>query len=212
MRAERTNRPCPGDTVHRGGYARQVVGFLAGLAVFVAIASPARALYQGPKVDDETFTIDVALDAATLVVNHVDPSEPPMAQLRGDLVLIEGTIYPGGTLPTGIADNDPNAKGGIGKIRCRAVVLVAMTDVTTPGATFVTELYSFPDDRQTILADGLGANLYATVVRSVLGGTRGFSGVSGQLIEKNLGLNKTGGCNLRITFRLTGSQEERHGR
>ena len=101
---------------------------------------------------EQTFTIDVALDAATLVVNHVDPSQPPTQQLRGDTLVIDGNLYPGGTLPSGIVNNDPNAPGAIGKIRCRASVLVPLTDVTTPAATFVTELYSLPDDNQNIVA------------------------------------------------------------
>jgi hypothetical protein len=160
---------------------------------------------------EETFTVDVALDSATLVVNHVDPTQPQTAQLRGDTLVIDGTIYPRGTLPSGIADNDPNAPGGIGKIRCRALVLVPLTDLTTPAATFVSELYSLPDDNQTILVDGPGANLYATVERAVLGGTRLFDGVSGQLSETNLGLNKSGACNLRVTFKLRNpSRHDRH--
>jgi hypothetical protein len=92
-------------------------------------------------------------------------------------VFIEGTIYPGGTLPSGFANNDPKAPGGIGKIRCRALVLVPLTDVTTPAASFVTEFYSLPDDSRNIIADGPGANLFATVYRAVLGGTRSFDGV-----------------------------------
>jgi hypothetical protein len=68
-----------------------------------------------------------------------------------------------------------------------------------------------PSQRQTIIiADGPGANLFATVYRAVLGGTRGYESVSGQLIEWNLGLNKTGACNLRITFNLKRSRGERH--
>jgi hypothetical protein len=159
--------------------------------------------------DEETFTIDAALDGATLIVNHVDPTQPPDAQLRGDTLVIDGTIYRGGTLPSGIADNDPNAPGGIGKITCRALVLVPLSDVTTPAATFVTELYSLPNDK-TIIADGPGANLFATVYRAVLGGTQGYESASGQLIERNLGTNSSHACNLRITFKLNKSGSERH--
>jgi hypothetical protein len=186
----------------RRRYTRKAIYILAGLAVAAMIPLSTWAENEPLKQDDGVFTVDVALDATTLIVNHVDPTQPPLVQLPGDTLVIEGTIYRGGTLPSGIADNDPNAPGGIGKIRCRALVLVPPTDLTTPVATFVTELYSFPDDNQTIIADGPGANLFATVLRAVLGGTRSFDGVSGQLIEKNLGLNKSGACNLRITFRL----------
>jgi hypothetical protein len=197
-----------GAAMTRRRYMRKAICLLAGPAVAAMIPITARADGRRGRNDEETFTVDVALDSATLVVNHVDPTQPPTAQLPGDTVLILGTIYPGGTLPSGIADNDPNAAGGIGNIRCRALVLVPLTDVTTPAATFVTELYSLPNDNETIIADGPGANLFATVHRAVLGGTLRFDGVSGQIIEKNLGLNKSGACNLRITFKLKRSAGE----
>jgi hypothetical protein len=155
----------------------------------------------------KTFTIDVALDAGTLVINHVDPSKPPTDQNRGDTLVIDGTVYPGYTLPSGInATNDPNAPGGIGKIRCRALVLVPLADITTPGASFVTEMYSLPNDDRMMLVDGLGANLFKTVRRAILGGTRDFEGATGEAVETNLGTNASGACNLRIQFKLRRSE------
>lgn len=148
-----------------------------------------------------TFTVDVALDGM---------STQPMAQTRGESFVVDGTIYPEGTLPSGIATNDPNAPGGIGKIRCRASLLVPASDITTPVFTFVTELYSLPDDSQTIVVDGPGPNLYVTVNRAVLGGTRHFAGVSGEIIEQNLGLNASNACNLRVTFKLARPDREHH--
>jgi hypothetical protein len=190
---------------------RTWLSFVAMLAIAALVAPLAWAQHEQEKDSYDTFTLDVALDAATLVINHVDPTQPPTLQLVGDVLVIEGTIYRGGTLPSGIADNDPKASGGIGKIRCRALVLIPPTDLTTPAATFVTELYSLPDDKQTIIADGPGANLFATVYRAVLGGTQGFQSVTGQLVEQNLGTNKSGACNLRITFRVRRSGSEKHG-
>ena len=155
---------------------------------------------------DRTFTVDVALDLVTLVVNSADSAKPPGS--RGDNLLVDGTIYPEGTIPYGIGNFDPNKPGGIGKIRCRAVLLAPFSDLTTPSASFVTELYSLPDDNQTIITDGPGANLFATVYRVVLGGTRSFDGVYGQIIEREIGFNKTGGCNFRVTFKLKGMKYE----
>jgi hypothetical protein len=76
-----------------------------------------RASDKQSRDDRETFTVDVALDAATLIVNHVDPTQPPNVPIPGDTLVILGTIYRGGTLPSGIANNDPNGSRGIGKIR-----------------------------------------------------------------------------------------------
>jgi hypothetical protein len=200
-----------GAAMTRRRYMRKAICLLAGPAVAAMIPISTRAEDRQGRDDEETFTVDVALDGATLIVNHVDPTQPPQVPFPGDALVIKGTIYRGGTLPSGITNNDPNASGGIGKITCRALILVQPTDLTTPAASFVTELYTFSNDTETIIADGPGANLYATVLRAVLGGTGHFESVTGEIIEKNIGLNSTGFCNLRITFKLKKSGSERHG-
>jgi hypothetical protein len=196
-----------GATMKRRRFTLKAICLLAGLAVAAMIPVSTRADDRQGRDDEETFTIDVALDGATLIVNHVDPTQDPKVPFPGDTLVISGTIYPGGKLPSGMAENDPNEPGGIGKILCRALILVQPTDLTTPAASFVSELYSFSNDKQTIIADGPGANLYATVLRAVLGGTGHFEGVTGEIIEKNIGMNKTGFCNLRITFHLKKDQK-----
>jgi hypothetical protein len=200
-----------GAAMSRRKYTRKAISLLAGLAIAAMIPLSIRADDGQSRDHEQTFTVDVALDGATVIVNHVDPTQPPKVAFPGDILVIRGTIYPGHTLPSGIVNNDPNAPGGIGKILCRALILVQPTDLTTPAASFVTELYSFWNDSQTIIADGSGANLYATVLRAVLGGTGHFESVTGEIIEKNIGLNSTGFCNLRITFKLKRSRGERHG-
>jgi hypothetical protein len=155
---------------------------------------------QGSEHGQKTFTVDVALDAATFVANAANP---PNVGFRGDTLVIDGTIYPAGTIPPGVnANNDPNAPGGIGKIRCRALQLVPGTDFASPVFTFVTEMYSLPDDNQIILVDGPGPNLFATLKRAVIGGTGSYEGATGQVIETDIGMNKSGACNLRVTFQL----------
>src|SRR6266704_3472998 len=60
--------------------------------------------------DVETFTVDVAQDAATNAQNNIDPKEGkhPALFSRGDTFIVDGTIYPAGSLPSGTATNDPN--------------------------------------------------------------------------------------------------------
>ena len=194
----------------QSSFARMCISLATGIVIMAAIPIQIRA-EDGQANHEEVFTVDVALDGATLVVNHVDPTQPAGMAFPGDVLYIAGTIYPGGTLPSGMmAENDPNAPGGIGKIRCRALILTQPTDLTTPMASFVTEMYSFGSDNQTIIADGPGANLFATVKRAILGGTQGFDAVSGQMTEVNIGMNKTGFCNLRITFRIKRSGGSGH--
>lgn len=154
---------------------------------------------------DRTFTVDVALDAATYVQNDVNPSEGMAVFSRGDTFILGGTIYPGGTLPSGTANNDPNAPGGIGKITCRGTYLASSNDAAN-GETILTdttELYLFPDDSKELIADGRTPNAAgATVERVVLGGTGILKGAGGQIHEEDLGTNATGFCNLRVTFHL----------
>jgi hypothetical protein len=154
---------------------------------------------------DNTFTVDVALDANTYMQNNIDPNESGMSFTRGDTFILGGTIYPGGTLPSGTASNDPNAPGGIGKITCRGTYIVGTNDVAN-GATLwtnTTELYLLPDDNMALIADGRTPNVMgATVQRAVLGGTGRFRGATGEVHELELGTNATGFCNLRITFHL----------
>jgi hypothetical protein len=69
------------------------------------------------------------LDAAALIVKSRRSDSAADSATPGDTVFILGTIYRGGTLPIGIANNDPYASGGIGKIRCRALVLAPVTDL-----------------------------------------------------------------------------------
>lgn len=187
-----------------------VIGILAVLACTLSLAVKTRAQADDrDRLSGKTFTLDVALDSDTLVVNHVDPASQPTDQFRGDTLLIDGSIYKAGTVPSGMSDFDPKSTANrIGKIRCRASVLVPLTDLTTPAGSFVTEMYSLPDDNQIILADGPGANLFATVERAVTGGTRSFSGVIGQLKEVNMGLNKSQACDLRVTFSLKSPKQE----
>lgn len=155
--------------------------------------------------DDQTFTIDVALDGATNAQNDINPSEGSATFSRGDTFILGGTIYPGGTLPSGSASNDPSAPGGIGKILCRGTYLASSADAANGVGilTDTTELYLLPDDATGLIADGLTPNAAGvSVQRVVLGGTGRFRGATGEIHEDDLGTNATGFCNFRATFHL----------
>jgi hypothetical protein len=184
-----------------------VLAVAATLAVF---SFKVRADSSG---DVETFTVDVAQDSATNAQNDIVRKEGnnPALFSRGDTFILDGTIYPAGSLPSGQADNDPNAPGGMGKYRLRGTYTTdnksfeqAIKDKpnVTPVMAFATEVFSFPDDGTTILTDGIWPNAHFTANRQVLGGTGRFQYVVGQITEQNIGENKTGFCNLRVTFTL----------
>jgi hypothetical protein len=169
----------------------------AGILVVAGLTSPPASRADN---DDEirTFTIDVSQIGSTNAQNDVDPAEGDQTFSRGDTFIIRGTIYPKHTLPPGKAENDPTAPG-IGKYEIRG------TYTAGPEASiiaFATELFLLPDDASSILIDGLWPNEGSSAHRPVLGGTGRFRYAAGEAIEENLGRNKDGFCNLRVTFRL----------
>lgn len=186
---------------------KKALSFLLVLVV-ASVAAIHLAIPRAGASEDNTFTVDVALDANTYVQNNVNPSEASTSFSRGDTFILGGTIYPAGTLPSGVANNDPNALGGIGKILCRGTYLVGLNDVASGATLFTdtTELYLLPDDFTQLIADGRTPNVMgATVDRSLLGGTGRFRGATGEVHEIELGTNATGFCNIRITFHLKGN-------
>jgi hypothetical protein len=171
--------------------------------------------------DDEvsTFTVDVAESAVNYQQNDVEPSEGQDVFSPGDIFLQEGTIYPGGTLPRGKANNDPDAPGGIGKYRARGAFTTDSANFEKavqdrPGAApelgLATEIYSFHEDRTSILTDGVWPNAHFSARRVVLGGTGGFRDIVGEIKEENIGENSTGFCNLRVTFLVKRVKAEMH--
>jgi len=171
----------------------------AGILVLAGLISPPASRADN---DDEirTLTVDVAQIGSTNAQNDVDAAEGDKTFSRGDTFILGGTIYPGGTLPRGKADNDPNAPGGIGMYRMRGTYTGSPDKV--PIVAFATESFSLPDDATTLLTDGLWPNEGFSAHRVVLGGTGRFRYSVGEVFEENLGLNKDGFCNLRVTFRL----------
>jgi len=167
--------------------------------------------------DDEisTFTVDVSL-TPVFKQNDVDPSEGQNAVSPGDTFFQEGTIYPAGTIQRGKPNNDPNAPGGIGKYLSRGVFTQGVEDFEKaanglPGARndmgFATEIYSFHEDRTSIMTDGIWPNPTFSARRVVLGGTGQFRDIVGESKEENLGENMYGFCNFRVTFHV-----KRHNR
>jgi hypothetical protein len=78
----------------RRGYMR----LLAGPAVAAMIPLSTRADDRQGSDDEETFTVDVALDGATLIVNHVDPTQPPLVPFPGDIGTCSLSSFPRGII------------------------------------------------------------------------------------------------------------------
>jgi hypothetical protein len=198
-----------------GSQPRTKVAVVAVPLTTVAISVFAAALVFPSQIwannDNEvsTFTVDVAESPVNYKQNDVEPSEGQDVVSPGDIFLQEGTIYPAGTLPRGKANNDPNAPGGIGKYRARGAFTIDSANFEKaveglPGANpelgLATEIYSFHEDGTSILTDGIWPNAHFSARRVVLGGTGQFRDIIGEIKEENIGENKYGFCNLRVTF------------
>lgn len=158
-----------------------------------------------------TFTVEISQDAATNKQANVDPNQRQDIFSKGDFFNIDGTVFQDGTIPRGHPGNDPNALGGIGKYRIRGNFTVDVADfnravagdeTAPPILAFATEIFSLPDDANTIITDGLWANAFFNARRVVVGGTGRFAGIVGEALERNIGENAGGFCNLRVTFKL----------
>src|SRR5712691_9500582 len=191
-RSEAMKDPSMVDLDRRQLFTRAIFGSVAAAASLAALPSEAEAS------DTHTLTFDVACDCRTGV------SGPN----RGDVFIIQGKIFPAGTLPSGTATNDPtqpvNGVAPIGNWICRGQnsfpfpPAIAAAYSSTPAA-FNTQYFILNDGR-ALTAEGYdiptGEHL------SVTGGIGGFSGASGFIVEAPFGTNATGCPNFRAKFRL----------
>ena len=165
------------------------------LATLVEAASP------------NELILDVAADCRTFVPG---PN-------RGDVVMVSGKIFPGGTLPSGAASNDPtqpvNGVAPIGDWLNRGqsalpfLPNIAAAYNSTP-PEFATLYYLLNGGRDALITEGYGAiDVHGSpaVLLSVIGGIGGFSGAAGDVQGPILGTNATGCPNGRAVFRF------RHG-
>jgi hypothetical protein len=170
---------------------------------------PSNGLANDP--DIRTFTVDVAF-GNPYVQNSVDPDETvknPAAFSPGDTFVQDGNIYPKGTIPSGPSNFDPEAPGAIGKYRARgawttdlANFELAVANDPKAAHDLATEMFTFLSGRSMIFTDGTLPNAHFSGHRVVLGGTGRFAGIVGEMQERNIGENKLGFCDLRVTFKL----------
>lgn len=159
----------------------------------------------GPK-DYQTFTVDVAVDHQTFAIvpstgNVLSPE--PLGPNRGTPFIVDGKIFPGGTLEKGAGLGDPNMPGSIGYWICKGIFT---SDLTTADIGFdTTQMFLFDGDNDAIWTEGLEAGLGKQGVithRTILGGTGKFRGAQGEVEQEALGTNDEGTPNIRLTFRI----------
>ena len=182
------------DLDRRQLFTRAIFGSVAAAAGLAAVPSEAEAN------DPHTLTFDVACDCRTGVFG---PN-------RGDVFIIQGKIFPAGTLPSGTATNDPthsvNGVAPIGEWICRGQnsfpfpPAIAPAYSSTPAA--LNTQYFILNDGRALTVEGYAIPIGEGELLSITGGIGGFSGASGFLEEGPLGTNATECPNFRAKFRI----------
>jgi len=157
--------------------------------------APARNDIDGhEKGEHATFTIDVAMDGRTWRMNDgTNPFYPLFTGqlMRGNTFIVSGRIYGGGTLLDGgdfrgaHNPSGPELGGAIGTWVCRGTFNLDIGEIAA-GGVLVTE----------------GPEGGATVLRAVIGGAGTFNEVTGDVVEKPLGVNTSNLFNVRFQFHL----------
>ena len=158
---------------------------------------------DGQATRAHTLILDVAADCRTYA---------PTAA-RGETNMVTGKIFPGGTLPSGTANNDPilpvNGVAPIGDWHHRSQnVLPLPADIAHAyGAAppVLATFYFFLDDGRALVSENWGTVLVKgipSVLGVITGGFAGFSGAAGDVRGTILGTNATGCPNGRNRFNI----------
>jgi hypothetical protein len=184
------------------------VTLLASALVLVAVMAGvvpgfrpvAELLAAAQAADSESLSFDVACDCRTGATLD--------AGVRGAPFMIQGKIFPPGTLPSGNASNDPTQKvngvASIGDWICRGQVQgtyppeIAGIYNSTPFA--LNTQYFILNDGRALTAEGY--DLATGGLLSVTGGIGGFRGAAGDIEGVIFGTNATGCPNFRAKFHI----------
>ena len=186
----------------------KVTLFALGLVILAGLASIAPGFNPLPELEmlveaasDNIRVFDIACDCRT-------GSPGFFTGGRGDEFIINGKIFPAGTLPSGTATNDPtqpvNGVAPIGNWMCRGQKSqpfppsIASAYASVPFA--LNTQYFILNDGRALTSEG-----YTTPtgeLLSITGGIGGFSGASGFIEEGPFGTNATGCPNFRARFKF----------
>jgi hypothetical protein len=174
---------------------RIALNLIAILASTVVFADDVRA-----DNDKTTLTLDVAGDCRTF--NYMRGLSLDQI-VRADRFMMNGVIYPAGTLPSGSQSNDPNAQRAIGTWVARGASTDSLAQHIanpTQPAIYWTQYLSVSGGM--IIIEGWHAPNGAND-NAVVGGTRAFRGASGDVKIETLGTNSTGCPNTRYRIAFT---------
>jgi hypothetical protein len=127
---------------------------------------------------------------------------------RCDVFIVNGKIFPAGTLPAGTASNDPtqpvNGIAPIGDWMCRGQLAMPFSPEIAPAYSstppFLNTQYFIFHDKRALTVEGYA--IPTGELLSVTGGIGGFRGASGFIEEEGFGTNVTGCPNFHAKFRI----------
>jgi hypothetical protein len=180
------------------------LALLAGLAGIAPAVKPLTELKAMQASPPHIVTLDLAVDCRTAAGEFT----------RGGIFMLNGKIFPAGTLPSGAASNDPaqpvNGVAPIGDWLVRGQHALPLPPALAPfyssapgdfatgyfildrgQSALFTEAYAFLQDQAPSLA-----------FNAVTGGVGRFRGAAGDNQGGPIGFNVTGCPNFRLTFNL----------
>ena len=171
------------------------------LFIFIAIGVLTFTAFAA--ADTQTVIFDIALDGNSMAGVGLPSNGPPQ---RGNTFIINGKLFPYGTLYTGSQQNNPNAANNIGDFYCRATVANNIPAAPALPELFNTQIFRFNSQDQ-LITEGIESAAPGTIwTRAVIGGTGIYLGASGSENIQVLGTNASGGFNERVVFKLVVAQ------
>lgn len=151
-----------------------------------------------------TLAVDVATDASSFRFGR---ETSLLEARRGDSFIVEGRIYPAGTIEPGGSLEAPgpfdptSASGSIGTWVLRGTFNHDFTEILAGASPFVfgTQYFLFDDGRVLVSEGGHGG---PPQLRTIIGGAGDLSGATGDVLEEVMGVNATGLFNQRFTFQI----------
>jgi hypothetical protein len=179
---------------------RGLVLAVSSLVLSVSAVSHAQMQTSTRNRDVIEVTMDVAEDLGKAVPTLVKPEDTQPE--RGTFYITEGRLFPAGTIEGDGADFNPARSGHIGVWYSRGTHLVSSSEI--PAASlwaFTAQLFQIGRQGvEFISSEGFEGS--GELTRVVTGGGGNYTGFVGQQRTTFLGVNQTGGVNLRVTFVL----------
>ncbi len=157
-------------------------GAIAGAAGLLG-ATQAAGLAQSNE-----FGFDVACNGGTMVFNRKLGNPPDSLVLRGDTFLVQGRIYPAGTIAQGLTG--PGQAGGIGTWVCHGWLFHDAADILNGAVphTITTQHYLL-DSGDGLVSEGTEGGQYT--LRVITGGYGLYHGARGSVSEAEVETNNT---------------------